>query len=192
MILIEVFAAISTFICVVLAWTEKPLSFVVGSIAVILYGVVFLQSGLFANVFLQVVYLGLSVKGYFEWLAGSSGTKSEIRSFIIDISLSGTGRYIKAAQVSIITLVTIFLSVIVGYFGNLSVPDIFTTMLSLTATWFMIYKYIESWILWVIVDLAYVGLFWKLEMTASTFLYIILTIMALGGFRLWQLSLKKD
>ncbi len=70
--------------------------------------------------------------------------------------------------------------------------DAILTACSITATFMMTKKWIENWAFWVLIDLAYVILYWKKEMPLFAVLYFVFTAMAAYGFYSWrtQRSLK--
>jgi nicotinamide mononucleotide transporter len=55
----------------------------------------------------------------------------------------------------------------------------------------MIKKWIENWLFWVAIDLAYVGLYVSKQMYLFAVLYLIFSAVALAGFFEWKKVLKK-
>jgi nicotinamide mononucleotide transporter len=75
--------------------------------------------------------------------------------------------------------------------GDKILVDAILTSLSLTTTYMMIKKWIENWLLWVIIDFAYVFLYFSKSMYLFSVLYFIFAVVALFGFLEWKKLLKK-
>jgi nicotinamide mononucleotide transporter len=59
---------------------------------------------------------------------------------------------------------------------------------SLVANWLLARKVLENWWLWIAVNIGYVILFWKKQLSLSAGLYAILLALAVGGLIEWQRS----
>jgi nicotinamide mononucleotide transporter len=64
------------------------------------------------------------------------------------------------------------------------------TLISLLATYYLTKKYLESWMLWITVDVLSVLLLLGRELYISAILYFILLILATSGLLLWRKNLK--
>ena len=67
--------------------------------------------------------------------------------------------------------------------------DGFTTSFSLVAQWMQARKYLENWMLWVVVDVVYVGMSLSEGLTLTAGLYAVYVGLALLGFRDWRRSM---
>ena len=74
---LELVAVLFTLANVWLAIKEKIWTWPAGIVSVLLYFIVFWRSHLYLNAGLQVVYLVLSIHGWYEWLHGGEN-KSEL------------------------------------------------------------------------------------------------------------------
>ena len=52
-------------------------------------------------------------------------------------------------------------------------------------------KWIENWLLWILIDLAYVYLYLVKQLPTYAILYLFFSVMAFYGFYLWRKKLKK-
>ena len=59
---------------------------------------------------------------------------------------------------------------------------------SLIAQWMMTRKLLENWLLWIAVDVVYIGLFINRGLTLTAVLYAIFLILATIGFVQWRRS----
>ncbi|MCB0820956.1 MAG: nicotinamide mononucleotide transporter, partial [Bacteroidetes bacterium] len=86
-------------------------------------------------------------------------------------------------------------SVAAGYYlSNFSLgktPFIDATLATggLVTTVLLARKYLENWLLWIIIDLASAALFYYREMFASSILYIGFTVLAIKGYFEWKKQL---
>lgn len=152
----------------------------VGIAGVILYGIVFWQGHLYANAALQLVYLVLSIHGWYEWLHGGlNKTQPPIRLASARVMI------ICAVATAALTAPIMWLLL---RMQNPAFPfwDAFTVAISLVGQWLMNEKYLENWIYWIVVDVMYVPLFIAEKLPASAPLYAILTFLAWRGYVDWK------
>ena len=70
---------------------------------------------------------------------------------------------------------------------NSSVPvtDAFTTALSIVALWALAQKYVEQWLLWLVVDAVCCVLYVYKGIPFKACIYAIYTVFAVFGYRKW-------
>jgi nicotinamide mononucleotide transporter len=179
---LEVVAAIFGAIAVYLSARENIWSWPTAIINVSLYTVVFFQSRLYADMGLQVVYLALSIYGWYNWLHGGA------ERTVLHVS-----------RASLRTLALLALIIAVGSFvlgttlarhtdAVLPYLDSTLTVTSLVAQWLMTRKILENWILWIAVDVIYVPMFVSRGLIATAILYAVFLALALLGFISWRRS----
>lgn len=59
-------------------------------------------------------------------------------------------------------------------------------VLSIAAIWLQTKKYVQSWYLWIAVDLIAVPLYWSQNLGATSILYVLYMIMCLFGLYTWR------
>jgi nicotinamide mononucleotide transporter len=57
---------------------------------------------------------------------------------------------------------------------------------SLVASYWAAKKYIESWGLWCVLDVIYVGMYSYKSLYLTAVLYFIFILLALNGWRMWR------
>jgi nicotinamide mononucleotide transporter len=72
---------------------------------------------------------------------------------------------------------------------SLPYVDAGTTTTSLIAQWMMTRKLLENWVLWVIVDVAYICMFIYKGLYLTAFNYAVYLVLAAMGFFAWRKSL---
>jgi nicotinamide mononucleotide transporter len=155
-----------------------------GIVNVALFVVVFHEAKLYADMGLQVVYLALCVFGWYEWLHGGK-ERGALRvsrappAVILGLALAGV-----AASV----LLGRFLS----HATDASLPfwDASTTSFSLVGQTLLTRKWIENWIVWIVVDLVYVGMYVYKELYPTAALYGVFLALALLGLKQWSGALQ--
>jgi nicotinamide mononucleotide transporter len=175
------FGIVSVFLSV----REHIWSWPTAIINVSLFFVLFYQSGLYSDMGLQLVYLGLSIYGWYEWLYGGTGRTR--------LLVSRTPRRVWTALAAIALVLWTALGAVTSRLPGASLPyvDAATTTTSLVAQWMMTRKLLENWTLWIIVDVAYVAmfLFKGLYLTAGN--YAVYFVLAVAGHLAWKRSLER-
>jgi len=65
-------------------------------------------------------------------------------------------------------------------------------VLSIVAMILMTRKYVENWLLWVVINVISVMIFARQGVYAMSLEYVILTLIALNGSRLWMQSAREQ
>lgn len=179
---LEVVAAIFGAVAVYLSTRENIWSWPVAIVNVALYTVVFYQARLYADMGLQVVYLVLSIYGWYNWLHGGQHRA-----------------VLQVTRASIRLLLGLLLLVVVGAVAlgttlaartDAALPhlDSALTLTSLAAQWLMTRKVLENWLLWILVDIAYVPMFIARGLPATALLYTVFLVLAVLGYISWRRS----
>ena len=73
-------------------------------------------------------------------------------------------------------------------YTNSDVPwlDSFTTSVSIIAMWLLARKYVEQWLVWIVVDVVCVGLYLYKDLYYTSALYAIYAIIAVFGYIKWR------
>ncbi len=156
-----------------------------GIIGSAIYASIFFNARIYADMGLQIYYVLISIYGWYHWSFGKDGNHGPQK-----IKVKYTGRKTALILVLITSLLFIIISQILIYFTDSEIPywDAFTTAVSISATWMLAKKYIEHWLIWIVVDLVSSGIYFYKELYFTIFLYLIYTIMAIIGYLKW----KKD
>lgn len=182
--LFEVTGFVSGLIGVWLATRQNVWTWPVGLISVLTYTIFFYQLKLYADMGLQVFYIGSSFYGWYEWLRGGKNhselpvTKLSLKTTLLSI-LSGA-------------IFTVILSFYFKNFTDASYPvlDSALAAYSLVGQFLLTRKKIENWVLWFVVDAVYVGLYWAKDAHLTAALYFIFLILSVKGYMDWKRELK--
>ena len=182
----ELLAVLFGFAYVWLAIREDARCWPVGIVNVAIYFFVFFHARLYASAVLQAVYVALSVYGWRQWLrGGESGGR---------LAVSSTPRRwaatLAAAGVAASLGLGLFLKVRTD--AALPFPDAATTGFSLAAQWMTTRKWLESWLLWIVIDAAYVLICVSQRLIPMAVLYAVFLVMAVVGYKEWRASAARE
>jgi nicotinamide mononucleotide transporter len=149
------------------------------------YGVVFFNSRLYGDMGLQVVFIVVSVWGWYSWLRGGAGHQP------LDVSRLDRAGWIGAAigWAAGFALLAAFLK----HYTDTDVPyaDGFLTAGSLLGQLLLSRKKVENWHVWIAVDILYVGLYLYKGLVLTAILYAVFVAMAAVGLRAWRRAAQK-
>ena len=186
----ELLGAILGILYIFFSIRQHILTWATGLLTSGLYIMVFFQSGFYADMGLQVYYVGISIYGWYYWLKGGKARRSEPGEQL-PVKRFPKKFFIKTALATFfIYLVLLF---ILLNFTNSTVPfmDSLTTALSITATWMLARKYIEHWLIWIFVDILSAGLYIYKNLWPTVVLFIVYTVMAIMGYWEWKKDLNR-
>lgn len=181
---IEIIAALFGLLYVILASRENITCWFAGIINVSIYIFIFYQQKIFANMFLQIIYLVLSLYGLYSWRTVKKGHHATISR------MDSSYRYFM--------LLLFFLTVGGTYLGlqnsssTLLMLDAVTTAAGLIATWMQARKFIENWLIWIPTDIIIAIMFYTEGLYVSAALFLIYTFVAILAFFRWNSQLKKS
>ena len=144
------------------------------------YAVVFFDARLYGDMALQGMFIAVSLWGWYQWLFGGaqhSGLKVswlDRRGWIVGLAAWALGF---AAMAWFLDTWT-----------NSDVPysDGFLTAGSLVGQVLVARKKIENWMVWIVVDVLYVGLYLYKDLILTAILYFAFIPMAMAGLRAWR------
>lgn len=174
----ETFGFISGGACVWLAVRQHLLTWPLGLLNNALFFALFLESRLFADMGLQLVYFALGVYGWILWRS---------RRGADPLAISRMPQWEWIFVLTSIPILTIGLrSVLVAANGAAPLLDASTTSLSLAGQYLLGRKRIENWGFWIAADLIYVPLYASRALYLTAVLYAIFLAMCIVGLRDWR------
>jgi len=181
--LLELTAVAFGLVSVFLSTRENIWSWPTAIVNLALFTVLFFREKLYADMVLQVVFLLLSVYGWYEWLHGG-----ENRS---ELHVSRLARRTGLMLLPIGIVGSIALGTFLRRSTDASLPylDATLSVFSLIAQWMMTRKIVENWMLWIALDVVYVWMFVFLKhLNATAFQYSVFLILAAMGHVQWLRS----
>ncbi len=180
---LEAFAAVFGVVSVFLSTRQIIWSWPTAIVNVGLYTIVFYQGRLYGQMGLQLVYLTLSVYGWYQWLHGGEHhtalrvSRASPRLLAVLAALTVTGWLLLAAWLRQTD-------------AALPVLDALLTTTSLAAQWMMTRKILQNWLVWIAVDIVYVPMFISQKLYATAMLYFAFLILAVMGYLEWRRSVQ--
>jgi nicotinamide mononucleotide transporter len=150
----------------------------------LLYFFVFKDSLLYGEAGLQLVFAGISIWGWWQWLRKTDNAQPAVA--IQRLSVQGWFLVMAASATLWPTLALLLQS-----FTDSDVAwwDALPTALSLMGQVLLGQKYIENWLVWVAVNAISVALFAHKGLWLTCVLYALFTALSLWGWRTWRQSL---
>ncbi len=153
-----------------------------GLAMVALYIVIFWDARLYSDMGLQVVYVFLQIYGWYHWVAHRTADEELVVERLPIPHAFG--------WLAVATLGTLALGGGMSRWTDAALPywDATTTVLSLIAQWLMARRIVESWVVWVVVDVLSIGIYYQRELFLTTGLYALFLAMAVGGLAAWAMA----
>lgn len=180
----EVLGFLAGAACVYLVAKQHILNWPLGIANNLLWILLFANAGLFADSGLQVIYIGLAVWGWWQWLHGGAHRTQRV--------VTGTGGREWAALATAGVLGTAALTWFLDTQTSSTVPfwDAVTTVLSLMAVYGQAMKRWESWLLWMAADVVYVPLYHHKGLDLTAILYVGFFLLCVKGLVEWRRDLR--
>jgi len=158
----------------------------VNMISVCSYMVVFYKAEYYLLSGLQVFYLVLVIYGWFHWKYGAGEKKKlpvttmRLRLFILVMLVIAAGG---AAT-----------GMLMAKYAETDTPylEAYLTVSSIASTWLGARKILENWLIWLVIDTAFVITFIRDEMYPTVVLYVFYIILAIYGFSEWRTDYRKN
>ena len=180
----EIVAALFGVVSVFLSVRQNIWSWPTAIVNVGMYIVVFYRSRLYSDTGLQVVYVVLNFYGWYQWLYGGKNRT--------ELPVTRTSGRLAAILVVIGAVTAMALGTFVSYSTDASLPyvDALTTSTSLVAQWMMTRKLLENWIVWVSVDVVYIGMYIYKDLHVTAVLYAVFLALSVMGYMQWKRTLN--
>jgi nicotinamide mononucleotide transporter len=188
---IEFFGTIAGAIAVWLSAKANIWSWPLGLINVTLFFFLFFQVQLYPDMFLQLFFFVTNLIGWWRWAHPLPQEEDKKRELKIS--------WLPLTQLIMLGLLSIGGTMIFGLFAKnlhdlfpavFSLPsafpylDSFVTVVSIAATFLLIQKKIESWIMWLVVDIVASYLYFAKEIKFVGIEYLVFCFMA--AFAVWN------
>ncbi|HMM10696.1 MAG TPA: nicotinamide riboside transporter PnuC [Bacteroidales bacterium] len=176
----ELIAVIFGLLSVYYSMKVNILVYPTGIISVLIYVVITWQVGLYADMFINLVYFVMSIYGWYKWLRPSAG------SVRLPVSFSSHAVHLTAIITTVISFA--LMQYILRHFTDSTVPyiDAFTTSVFITGMWLMALKKVENWYYWIIGDVVSVPLYFHKELIFTSFQFFIFLVLAVLGLIRWR------
>ena len=182
--LLETVGVISGILCVWLAAKNIIWNWPIAIISVSAYIFIFFEAKLYADMGLQVYFMAMNIYGWYFW---SRKPKDAPKVPVKTISK----KELLFAFFGV-ALFTTLLGLFLFKQTDAAFPfiDSFCTACSLVAQLFMARKIVENWLIWIFVDIIYVGVYLAKDLHLTAGMYALYIYIALTGYLAWKKELK--
>ncbi|RVT91185.1 nicotinamide riboside transporter PnuC [Sphingomonas crocodyli] len=150
-----------------------------------LYGVIFFEEKLYSDALLQIFFFIINIYGWIMWRR-AQGETGEVQAR----TMSGRLRF----GWFVVTLAaTLIWSGAMAHYTDAALPwiDGPIAMTSIVAQILLSRRYWENWILWIVVDIASIGMYWVKDLHVTTALYVLFLGLSVWGLMGWRRSMAK-
>lgn len=167
---------------------ENILVYPTGLIATSITVYLLYRAGYFGDMVINGYYSVMSIYGWYMWGKKKDGQK------VIAISRTNSIEKLMGIGMFLFTIIVIFaVYKLFDYeIKTENYLDIFTSGLFFTAMWYMAFKKIENWTLWIVGDMIAVPIYAYRGLGILSLEYIIFTILAVLAYREWRKILNNN
>lgn len=173
---------------IVLEYKASAWLWLVGFIMQALGIVLYYQKGLYGDCAMEFYYIAMTLYGVWVWKFGKK------RNQKADEELPIT--HFKKSLILPWTLGTLAIWAVLWYWltqvgSTVPIADSFTTALSIVGIWALARKYLEQWLIWIVVDVVTCVLYFYKDIPFKASLYGIYVVIAIMGYIKWRKMMAK-
>ncbi len=194
---LEFFGTLAGAVAVWLSARANIWSWPIGIVNVVLLFFLFYQIQLYPDMFLQVFFFVTNLMGWWRWSHPRPGEEDRLHELRVG--------WMPTRLLVIFSVLTMAGTISFGFFASslhqifpslFSLPsaypylDSFVTVVSIVATYLMVQKKIECWIVWTLADLVATYLYFTKGILLMSIEYFIFCLIAAFGFWRWRREFK--
>jgi nicotinamide mononucleotide transporter len=144
------------------------------------YAIVFFGARLYGDMGLQAVFIAVSAWGWYQWLYGGARHEGLLVTYSSRITwVAGIVGWFAGFAI---------LALFLDHYTDTDVPyiDGFLTAGSLVGQFLLSRKKVENWLVWIVVDILYVGLYVYKGLMLTAVLYAVFIVLAAIGLVAWR------
>ena len=151
-----------------------------GFVMVVLYAIIFYEYRLYSDALLQVYFFFMQIYGLANW------SRNRVDDGRVVVEALPARRF--ARHLGLVALGWLALSTVMARYTDASYPywDGAIAALSVMAQYMLARRYIESWYLWIAVDVLAIGLFTVKDLGPTAALYGVFLVLAVLGLLRWR------
>jgi len=192
---LEFVGTIFNLVCVILVARRNIWTWPIGIIGVLLFGILFYQINLYADFFEQIYYFITGIAGWYIWHKTRKDpsdqkvaiTKNSTKTNLY--WLGGIG-FFSVILTYVLLNIHLWLPKLFPIDASLPALDATTTIMSFAAQYLLIKRRVESWYLWIAVDIVAIGLYLYKDVLFVSILFAIFLVNAFYGLYCWNKAMK--
>lgn len=144
------------------------------------------EAKLYSDAGLQVVYIGLQLYGWWQWLYGGKDRS--------ELTITRTSPRLWLVLAAIAAAAFAGMGLLLGRCTDTDVPwwDAAPTVTSLVAQWMISKKKLENWWIWIVTDLIYIPLYAYKHLYLFAGLSAVFLVLCILGVRQWTTAYRSS
>lgn len=183
---IEFTGTVLVFIFMYLEVNKKWTMWIMGIISSLFYVYITYKGKIYAQTGLNIYNVILSAYGLYCWKFAKGKGKKEVE--FNNITGKKAFRTLSAGITGYLLIFFLLYEFTDSKFPMPILLDTFVADLSILATYLAAKKVVESWYLWMIVNISSILLYLSRELYSSTLLYVVYSILSVYGYYQWKKS----
>jgi nicotinamide mononucleotide transporter len=181
----EVLGDVSGALCVWLVTRQHVLNWPIGLLNNVFWALLFWRAMLYADAALQGVFFGLGAYGWWNWVRGGTNP-----SAALPVRRSRRAEWLAIGGLTV--PLTAALAWLLARHTHSPAPfwDASVLTLSIAATYGQTQKLVESWWLWILVDVISVPLYVSRALYPTALLYVVFGCLCVKGLLSWRRDLR--
>ena len=182
---LEIIAAAISFLAIWLTARRHMLCWPINLFACALYFKLFLDVRLYADMVLQALFGLAIVYGWWVWAQGRDAA-----GIVLVRPLTKPGA---AAGLATGAAGAVAIGWFTSHYTNAALPwiDAALSSFSLVAQYWTARRHAANWLLWIVVDVLYVGMFAFKGLVPTAALYLAMTLLAVRGYYAWSIAPRR-
>lgn len=161
----------------------------VGFVMQVMDIVLYYQHGLYADCGMEFYYIAMTVYGFATWKFGKKYLQKQEEELPIT--------HFKKRLILPWMVFTLAAWAVLWYWltqigSTVPVADAFTTALSFVGIWALARKYLEQWLIWIVVDIATCVLYFYKGIPFKASLYALYVVIAVAGYFKWRRMMREQ
>ena len=187
-LIIEIIGALIGLTYIFLEYKANVWLWPVGILMSLFYVVIFIHGKFYADAGVYLYYILANTYGLVKWTRSRKNVMLDGGASTEEMAITHvpTKRILPIAATFVVLWMALYL--ILNTFTDSPIPveDAFTTSLSIVAMWMLAQKYLEQWLLWIVVNtVSTILYFWK-GLYPTGILFIVYVIVAVMGYFRWR------
>jgi nicotinamide mononucleotide transporter len=179
----ECFGFMTGIICVWLTARRNILNFPFGIANAALLLLLFLDARLFADAGLQIMFIALGVRGWWQWSRHGELPPLPVTS----ADLSSIVRHVAAG----VAMTALLFGILAYAKGSVPLFDALITAMSVVAQWLLNRKVIQNWYWWIAVDVISIPVYIHKDLYLIALLYGVFLAICVHGLMSWRAEWRR-
>jgi len=185
---LELTGLVSGLLCVALLIRQHVATFPIGLVYSVVSVVVFLEERLYADVLLSGYYVLMNAYGWYYWVVAGP-REAHADALPVAFTPRRTAAVLGVLVAAGVGAMGWFLDTRTD--ADLPYWDSGTTVMSFAAMWMTARKYVENWVVWLVVDVIATGMYVVKGIELYALLYGVYLGMAVMGWRAWHRTMTR-